>query len=473
MRHLLFICVLLGPLINCAPALALDRYQVESYSLANGLQVVLKPGYGQDHVAIRLVVGVGFDDFSCDRQELPHLLEHLFFSGLDKRGEGELEERMQALGGDWNAYTSDSDTTFVIEVPAKNQRKALDLLLALMTQPPFDEQAIDASKRIVAHEDGGHNLHLQRVLDHDGIGGHDANSQLAVELGLECAGQGSVDRLTAHDLKKVRKDWYAPNNMSLIVVGDLDTQLAAYVQRTYGRLQAIDPNEHLPLREINHSAEPRRNLTTRWLDPSASLHWIFVQPQLDDKTGETWELLNDYLNWQLYKDLRLEHGLSYGPWAEQAAFGSESFLSLNADVERDDLEKTETVMRQMVQRLRKEGLNPEAFRRLQNAAVARQAWAVQGDSALADFYWQASSDMDGSHLANQAQELQAVTLEQANSALRKLFAEPGYVRIERSLLEPSDLYEIVGCVLAVLAIVFLYRHRNWKPGQRRKASSRD
>ncbi len=136
MRRLLFACLLMGS----AHAFALDRLQVEGYTLRNGLQLLLKPGTERGHVAIRLVVGVGLDDFSCADKELPHLLEHLLFSGIDASGEGGLEERMQALGGEWNAYTSNADTTFVIEAPAKNQRQVLDLLLALLTQTAFRRQ---------------------------------------------------------------------------------------------------------------------------------------------------------------------------------------------------------------------------------------------------------------------------------------------------------------------------------------------
>ncbi|MFX5393286.1 hypothetical protein ABTD32_20000, partial [Acinetobacter baumannii] len=66
---------------------------MEGYLLPNGLQVILKDGYERDHVSIRLVVGVGLDDFGCDQKELPHLLEHLLFSGVDDTGEGGLEER--------------------------------------------------------------------------------------------------------------------------------------------------------------------------------------------------------------------------------------------------------------------------------------------------------------------------------------------------------------------------------------------
>ncbi|HJH19063.1 MAG TPA: insulinase family protein, partial [Pseudomonas lactis] len=111
MRRLLLACLLLGS----AHTFAFDRLQVEGYTLPNGLQLLLKPGTERGHVAIRLVVGVGLDDFGCEEKELPHLFEHLLFSGIDGGGEGDLEDRMQALGGEWNAYTSNADTTFVIE----------------------------------------------------------------------------------------------------------------------------------------------------------------------------------------------------------------------------------------------------------------------------------------------------------------------------------------------------------------------
>ena len=75
MRCLLFACLLLGSL----PSFALYRFQVEGYTLRNGLQMLLKPGTERGHVAIRLVVGVGLDDFGCTDKELPHLLEHLLF----------------------------------------------------------------------------------------------------------------------------------------------------------------------------------------------------------------------------------------------------------------------------------------------------------------------------------------------------------------------------------------------------------
>jgi hypothetical protein len=118
MRCLLFACLLMG----CAHAFALDRLQVEGYTLPNGLQLLLKPAPNAGMWRSAWWWAWAWMT-SCEDKELPHLLEHLLFSGIDGGGEGGLEERMQALGGEWNAYTSNADTTFVIEAPARTSAR--------------------------------------------------------------------------------------------------------------------------------------------------------------------------------------------------------------------------------------------------------------------------------------------------------------------------------------------------------------
>ncbi|MEB0080061.1 pitrilysin family protein [Pseudomonas sp. CCI3.2] len=456
MRSLLFVCLLL----SSAASIALDRFQVEGYQLANGLQVLLKPGNEKGHVAIRLVVGVGFDDFACNDKELPHLLEHLLFSGTDDRGEGGLEERMQALGGEWNAFTSNSDTTFVIEAPARNQRQVLDLLLDILTHSRINQDSLNAAKGIVEHEDGGHYSHLQRWLDHKDLG-HSASKQLAVELGLKCAERPDIESLTLEQVEKVRSSWYAANNMTLIVVGDLDRLLPAYLERTYSQLSAIEPGDHPPLAAISHSAQAERTLTKGWLGEGARVHWYFPEPILAQQHDETYELLQDYLDWSLYSTLRLKDGLSYGPWSEREVFGDTGFMSLNADLDRDDVQQAEMAMHDLTVRLQKDGLDPAIFARLREVAIDKLAWAAQGNSALADYYWGSLSDYENGHFADPAPQIKAVSLDTANQALRGLLAQPGYLRIEKPLLNYDELYGVIAGVVALLllAVALVYRKR--------------
>lgn len=447
MRRLLLACLLLGS----AHAFAFDRLQVEGYTLPNGLQLLLKPGTERGHVAIRLVVGVGLDDFGCEEKELPHLFEHLLFSGIDGGGEGDLEDRMQALGGEWNAYTSNADTTFVIEAPAQNQRKVLDLLLAILTRTRLTDAHINAAKQVVEREDGGHYSHLQRLLDRQDLG-HSASNQLAVELGLKCAERAEVSHLTRDQLEKLRNEWYAPNNMTLIVVGDLDKLLPAYLERTYGQLDPVEPSEHRPLPEIQHTAASHRDLIRGWVGDGAKLHWLFPEPVLDDQHDETYNLLKDYLDWALYRQLRLKHGLSYGPWVEREVLGGVGFLSLNADLERENLPEAEQVLQDLKAQLLKDGLDPTVFTRLQQAAIARQAWAVQGNSALADYYWSAASDYSNGRFSDPVKRIKAVSLAQTNQAMREAFQQPGYWRIEKPLLSYDALTWIGAGVLGLIIL---------------------
>lgn len=455
MRCLMFICLLLG----ASSSFALDRTQVEGYLLPNGLQVLLKPGYERDHVSIRLVVGIGFDDFPCARQELPHLLEHLLFSGIDDTGEGGLEERMQALGGEWNAYTSSADTTFVIEAPARNQRKVLDLLLAVLQDTRIDADALQVSKSIVEREDGGHYTHLQRWLDRQDLG-HRASDQLAVELGLKCAERSSVQDMTLEEVNELRQHWYAPNNMSLIVVGGLDRVLPAYLERTWGQLEPVEPGERRVLDGVTHKAQARRELIRGWLGDSARLHWMFLEPVLDENHDATYDLLQRYLDWALYRELRLQHSLSYGPSAQRERFGDTGLLSLNADLDSDQVEAAEQILGQMIERLRKDGLDRATFERIKAAAIAREAWTSQGNSALADYYWGALNDYADGRVGEAKTRLREVSLEDADAALQALFAEPGYVRVEKPLLGYDQLVGLGALGLGVLlAGMLLWRRR--------------
>ncbi|WPP02338.1 pitrilysin family protein [Pseudomonas sp. HR96] len=458
-------------LSGASQAMALDRFQVEGYELANGLQVILKPGNDRGHVAIRLVVDVGFDDFPCADQELPHLLEHLLFSGLDDSGEGGLEQRMQALGGEWNAFTSSSDTTFVIEAPARNQRKVLDLLRDIITKTNIDAKALELSRQIVEHEDGGHYSHLQRLLDRQDLG-HGAIDQLATELGLKCTERATAADLTLAQVLAVRKKWYVANNMSLIIVGDLDRLLPAYLERSYGDLPAAElEDSEQPLLSISHVAEARRTLPEGWLGDGAQLHWFYLEPAAASDPPEALDLVQGYLDWALYTELRLKHGLSYGPWSQRDAFGDTGILSLNADVDRDDITEANTVLGQLMDNLREHGLDPDTFERLKQQTLARQAWAVEGDSALADYYWNNLGDYDAGRFDDPARGIRAVTLAQANQALRQVLQKPPYIRVEQPLLSYDMLYTLLAASAGVLLLIVLALLWAWRACRRQRRAA--
>ena len=137
-------------------------------------------------------------------------------------------------------------------------------------------------------------------------------------------------------------------------------------------------------------------------------------------------------------------------------------MSLNADLERDAVPEAEQVLDELKARLLKDGLDADTFNRLKQAAIARQAWAVQGNSALADYYWGALGDYEDGRFADPAKELQGVTLAEANKAMRELLLQPGYLRIERPLMSYDQvMWAIAGVLgLGVFGLLAWRVHRN-------------
>jgi predicted Zn-dependent peptidase len=183
---------------------------------------------------------------------------------------------------------------------------------------------------------------------------------------------------------------------------------------------------------------------------------------MGEQHDETWDLVKSYLDWALYSELRLDKGYSYGPWADREAFGDTGFLSLNADLAREDVGAAVAAVRSMLERLRKEGMDPATFARLQQASVAKQAWAVQGNSALADYYWGALNDYDDGRFEDPAKRTRGVSLDLANRAMRQLLAQPGYLRIEEPLVSYDELYEIGVALVVLVALVVFWRWRVYK-----------
>ena len=185
------------------------------------------------------------------------------------------------------------------------------------------------------------------------------------------------------------------------------------------------------------------------------------------------DLLSRYLDWALYDQLRLRNGLSYGPSVQRESFGDSGMLSLNADLERDDVDQAVKVMQGLFDHLRKEGLDPDTFARIKGASMARESWSTQGNSALADYYWGALNDYNDGRFANPVRKLRQVSLAQANEALQALLKDQGYLRIEKPLLGYDELYGLLALMLGLILAAGLLRWRRHTPqppsGATRKA----
>ena len=201
--------------------------KVKMGKLANGLTYYIeKNTKPEKRVELRLAINAGSLLETEAQQGLAHFVEHMCFNGTKKFPKNELVSYLQSLGirfgGDLNAYTSFDETVYMLPVPTDKPElvnTGLEVLKEWAFNVTFDEKEIDKERGVVLEEWRLGRGASQRMSDKQFpilLKG----SQYAKRLPI---GKEDILRNFKYQtLKDFYKDWYRPNLMAVIVVGDID-----------------------------------------------------------------------------------------------------------------------------------------------------------------------------------------------------------------------------------------------------------
>ncbi len=214
-------------------AAALTRGRTLTRVLPNGFTVLVEPDHSAPVTSVQVWVQSGsIHEGAQMGGGLSHLLEHMLFKGTEKRGPNEIARAVQEVGGYVNAYTSFDRTVYWIDVPANGTATAIELLAdaALNSTLPEDEFAKE-----------------QEVIRREFAMGFDDPNRMSTELMLSTAFSHSpyrhpvigyldvFNRLTRQDLLSYYRQRYVPDNMFLVVVGDVvPADIFALAEKWFG-----------------------------------------------------------------------------------------------------------------------------------------------------------------------------------------------------------------------------------------------
>jgi zinc protease len=208
------------------------------FTLANGLNVILHQDRSVPIVAVNVWYHTGSANERPGRTGFAHLFEHLMFEGSKHVKEGEFDTLLEGAGGNNNGSTSNDRTNYIIDVPANALELALYLeadrmgyLLDTMTPERVDGQRdVVKNERRQSYENrpyGMASIELDKML-------WPANHPYSWPT------IGYMEDLTAAshtDVVEFFKTYYAPNNASLVIAGDLEfDRTRALVEKWFGEL---------------------------------------------------------------------------------------------------------------------------------------------------------------------------------------------------------------------------------------------
>lgn len=126
-----------------------DRYNI--FTLPNGMRVVHRQT--DSHVGYAgLVICAGSRDEGDDRHGLAHFVEHTIFKGTAHRSSWHINNRLESIGGELNAYTTKEETLLFTNAPAGNTGRALELLYDLIAYCNFPAAETERERDVVIEE---------------------------------------------------------------------------------------------------------------------------------------------------------------------------------------------------------------------------------------------------------------------------------------------------------------------------------
>lgn len=187
-------------------------------TLKNGLKVIVEENHASRVVAAQVWVSVGSADETPVDAGLAHVHEHMLFKGTAKRKVGEIAADVEGAGGDINAWTSFDQTVYHVTIASREVDVALDILADAVQHSTFDAAELTRELEVVLEE-------LRR--------GNDTPSRVASEMLFRACYEvhpyfrpvigyvDTVNKFTREQILAFYKRWYHPQNMCLVVVGDV------------------------------------------------------------------------------------------------------------------------------------------------------------------------------------------------------------------------------------------------------------
>lgn len=369
----IFLTLLLVPLAAFA--------QVSEFQLSNGMKVVVK----EDHRAPVVVSQVWYKVGSSYEPEgitgISHALEHMMFKGTEKYGPGEFSRIVSALGGSENAFTSRDYTAYFETIAVEHLERALELEADRMRNLILDpaefakEIAVVREERRLRTEDKP----TGKVYEQFNAVAWRASPYRNPVIGW----MNDLEHMTVDDLAGWYRRWYAPNNATLVVAGDVQPEAVRdMAERHFGDLATSRIPALKPPAEPQQAGETRVQVRVPARQPYVMMGY---KTPIVGQSSEPWEpyalyVLSSVLDGgesaRLSRDLVRGSGIAASAGADYGSYSRlpGMFLLDGTPTDGHTVAELEQALRQAVARVRDELIDPAELKRVVTQAVADKVY---------------------------------------------------------------------------------------------------
>ncbi len=400
-----------------------------SFTLGNGLQVVVIPDHRTPVVTQMIWYKVGSADETPGKSGLAHFLEHLMFKGTAKHPAGEFSQTVLRIGGNENAFTSTDYTGYFQRVPREQLGKMMEFEADRMTGLILKDENVLPERDVVLEE---FNMRVANNPEARLTEQVMAALYLNHPYGRPVIGwHQEIEKLDREDALAFYKRFYAPNNATLVIAGDVDAKdVRPMAERTFGEVAAQPaiparrqrPQEPLPAasRTVTLS-DPRveqTGLRRYYLVPSAATAAAGESPALDVLA----QLMGSGSNSYLYRALVIDRPLavSAGAGYQGTALDPSQFMISVSPKPGVEFTQIEQVIDGVIADVGHNLVRAEDLERVKTQLIAEAIYAQDNQATLARWYGGAlTTGLSIEDIRSWPDRIRTVTAEQVRDAAQK------------------------------------------------------
>ena len=400
-----------------------------SFTLGNGLQVVVIPDHRTPVVTQMIWYKVGSADETPGKSGLAHFLEHLMFKGTSKHPVGEFSQTVLRIGGNENAFTSTDYTGYFQRVPREQLAKMMEFEADRMTGLILKDENVLPERDVVLEE---YNMRVANNPDARLTEQIMAALYLNHPYGRPVIGwRPEIEKLDREDALAFYRRFYAPNNATLVIAGDVDAKdVRPMVERTFGAVAAqpaiparrLRPQEPEPVapRTVTLS-DPRveqPSIKRYYLVPSANTAAAGESPALDVLA----QLMGNGSNSYLYRALVVDRPLAVSASAgyQGTSLDATQFVIAASPKPGVDFAQIERVFDSVIADVAENPVRAEDLERVKTQLIAEAIYAQDNQATLARWYGAAlTSGLSIEDIRSWPDRIRAVTADQIREAAQK------------------------------------------------------
>ena len=400
-----------------------------TFTLGNGLQVVVIPDHRTPVVTQMIWYKVGSADETPGKSGLAHFLEHLMFKGTSKHPAGEFSQTVLRIGGNENAFTSTDYTGYFQRVPREQLAKMMEFEADRMTGLILKDENVLPERDVVLEE---FNMRVANNPEARLTEQIMAALYLNHPYGRPVIGwHQEIEKLDREDALAFYKRFYAPNNATLVIAGDVDAaDVRPMVERTFGEIAA---QPAIPARRLRpQEPEPAAPRTVTLSDPRVEQpsvkRYYLVPSAVTAAAGESAaldvlaQLMGGGSNSYLYRALVVDKPLAItaGAGYQGTSVDATQFSISVSPKPGVEFAQVEQAIDRVISDVGQNPVRTEDLERVKTQLIAEAIYAQDNQATLARWYGGGlTTGLSIDEIRSWPDRIRAVTAEQVRAAAQK------------------------------------------------------